>query len=116
MLLARAGVDLNAKDPNGLTALMYALTYGEMTGQDPRIAVVLVRLGADINAKDPNGATPLMYATQSANAPVLIFAFTKAGADAKAKDNSGKTALDYAKQNPKLVGTDAYKALEKASL
>jgi hypothetical protein len=47
---------------------------------------------------------------------VLIFAFTKAGADAKAKDNSGKTALDYAKQNPKLVGTDAYKALEKASL
>ena len=114
-LLARAGTDLSEKDANGMDALLYALSYGEMNHQDARIAVALVRVGANINTKDPRGMTPLMFAIGSANAPSLIFAFLGSGADAKIKDGTGKTALDYARENPKLKGSDAIKALEKAT-
>jgi hypothetical protein len=37
-----------------------------------------------------------------------------AGADGKKKDNNGKTAFDYAMDNPTLIGTTAYVALDNA--
>jgi hypothetical protein len=46
-LLARAGTDLSEKDANGMDALLYALSYGDMNHQDARIAVALVRAGAN---------------------------------------------------------------------
>jgi len=111
----KSGVDVNAKDPNGMTPLAYALTWGVITGQRPEVAMALMKSGANINEKDPNGGIPLMYAANNGNAPRLIPAFLKASADAKAKDCDGKTALDYAKANEKLSGTEAYRQLEVAS-
>jgi hypothetical protein len=44
----------------------------------------------------------------------MITVLLKAGADGTIVSDEGKTAFDYAAGNPKLKGTAAYKALEKA--
>ena len=48
--------------------------------------------------------------------PDVIVALLKAGADGTLASDAGKTAFDYAAGNPKLKGTAAYKALNKARL
>ena len=52
-------IDVNAKDKDGKTALMYALDSGHT-----KFAKELIKNGADINAADSSGRTVLMYASQ----------------------------------------------------
>ena len=56
-LIAR-GVDVNAVDPRGRTALHFAA----MQGVRPDYVTALIEAGADIEAKDADGRTPLDYA------------------------------------------------------
>ena len=49
-----AGTDVNAKDRDGWTPLLYAALHGFM-----EIAELLIGKGADVNAKDDGGDTPL---------------------------------------------------------
>lgn len=56
-LIAR-GVDVNAVDPHGRTALHFAA----MQGVRPDYATALIEAGADIEAKDADGRTPLDHA------------------------------------------------------
>jgi ankyrin repeat protein len=71
----KAGADINAKDPNGKTPLVFELTWGAMTGQKPEVIAALAKADANINVTDPNGGTPLMYAANNEHAEVLIPAF-----------------------------------------
>jgi uncharacterized protein len=55
--LERVGVDINAADERGMTALMYAAVLGK----DEAIAVLIAK-GADTDAVDRNGMTAAMHA------------------------------------------------------
>ena len=100
------GADMNAKDGQGMTALMLA-------AKDNSIAVVsaLLKAGADVNAKDLNGGTALIWAAYQ-NTNQVVSALLKAGADINAKNNQGQTALMIAD----LYGNKgALKVLKEAS-
>ena len=79
--------DVDEKDNNGQTALMYAALKNNNS-----YVVTLIKAGADVNAKDNNGGTALIAASflySTSVADILI----KAGADVNAKNNEGFTAL-----------------------
>ena len=57
--LIKQGANVNAKDENGWTALMWASMLGHF-----EIVKILVENGADINVRDKNGFTALTEATR----------------------------------------------------
>ena len=100
--------DVNARDKDGWTALMFAAAGGAAES-----VKVLLDAGADVNARNEDGLTALIAAALSGtaeNVKVLL----DAGADASHKDKDGKTAWDLAQDNEKLKGTDAYWMLNDA--
>ena len=88
-LVAR-GVDINAPDRYGRTALMEAI-YADHTDA----VETLLKLGADVNARDDNGWTPLMEAASKGRscAVEILLAY---GAAANAVCKNGRTALKVA--------------------
>ncbi len=119
------GVDINAKDWKGWTALIYAsrLGYADMVrmllyegaevnvkgnngftallyaphGGDIDIARMLLEKGADINAKTIGGYTALMNASQAGQVDMVRMLLDE-GADVNVKTGYGFTALIYASQ------------------
>ena len=65
--LLAAGVDANARNSEGWSALMMAASFNE----DARCARLLVNAGADVRFRDANGWTALMQAVYKGNAPVV---------------------------------------------
>jgi hypothetical protein len=86
-MLAR-GADVQVRDANGRTALMYAAENG-----DPTTVQALLTSGADVNARDWQDWTALMYAAESGN-PTTVQALLTNKAHVNAKtEGSGWTAL-----------------------
>ncbi len=123
--LLRQGVDVNAAQGDGMTALHWAATNADaamadvllyaganvkatsrlgrhtplhvaaQSGAAPVVAALLAR-GADPNAATATGATALMFAAQSGNV-AIVTALLDADADAEATENAnGQTALMFA--------------------
>ncbi len=109
-----AGADVNARDRNGNTPLLFAT---EMLGggadespasKDPAVVTLLLEAGADVNARNEVRSTPLHHAawgkrveiaTNSVDLvenPPIVAALLAAGADANARDNGGSTPLHHA--------------------
>ena len=80
-------VDVNAVQPDGTTALHWAVE-----GDSLEIVQVLLRAGANVKAANRYGITPLWLASLNGNASV-IGALLEAGADAAAASAEGETAL-----------------------
>jgi hypothetical protein len=108
----KGGADINARDVDGMTALMYAAQYNS----NSEVISVLLKAGADVKTKAEHSETVLMAAAMNNENPEVVMMLLKAGADAKAKDNNGFTAFDYAQVNEKLKGTEAYSKLEESAL
>jgi ankyrin repeat protein len=89
----QAGADVNAKDDDGDTALMWCAENEHSL----KTLSILIKAGADVNAKDNDGWTPLMFAAKE-NTPEALNALIAAGADVNAQNNDGKTALALAKE------------------
>lgn len=80
---------MNSKDTLGVTALMYAATYGHFD-----VVKTLIESSADVNMKSKYGETALMIAARDGTVEV-VKALIDAGAEVNAKNDEGKTALDY---------------------
>lgn len=121
--LLEAGAEANAAQPDGMTALHWAIYHGERSaaarlleaGADPRAATrygvspisiacqngdasltgALLEAGADANAKLPGGETPLMTAARTGNAGVVAM-LLEHGAGINATEANGQTALMWA--------------------
>lgn len=94
-----SGVNVNARDKDGRTALMMATS--------PAIIDFLVAHGANVNAKDNDGKSVLLRAASSVvDQADVVTALLEHGADINARDNDGMTALmraSYVMANPKVA-------------
>ena len=81
------GLDVNARHPDGSTALLWATYY-----DDADTVGVLLDAGADAGAANAYGESPLSLASRNRNATVAR-ALLEAGADPHAVKPSGETVL-----------------------
>jgi ankyrin repeat protein len=85
-LIARHA-DVNAAEPDGMTALHWAVR-----ADDVPTVLMLIRAGANVKAASRYGMTPIILAAQTGDA-VVVDALLKAGADANSALPEGETAL-----------------------
>jgi uncharacterized protein len=85
--LLGARTDVNAREPDGTTALYWAAQKNDLG-----IGTALVRAGADVKAASRYGVTSLHVASLNGNA-AFVELLLKAGADANAVTPAGETAL-----------------------
>lgn len=85
--LVQSKVDLNAAQPDGMTALHWAVYL-----DDVETAKLLVKEGADIKTQNRYGITPLYLACLNGNTELVTLLLEK-GADPDAKIRGGETAL-----------------------
>ena len=111
--LVATGTDINSKDDEGMTALMFAAQLGKL-----EVAQYLVGAGADLAASEEDGMTALMFAAQRGHVEVST-CLVGAGADLAAVNNNGTTALMHSKDRNQaniveyLKGAAAVKAPEQ---
>ncbi len=99
--LLRQHADVNATQPDGATALHWAVHWEDLETTD-----LLIRAGAKVNAANDLGVTPLTMAASSGNA-AIIEKLLASGADAKAALLGGETALMLAVRAGSLEGAKA---------
>ncbi len=85
--LLRAGVDVDAEQVDGTTALHWAAYH-----EDDEMVGLLVRAGANVNAVNRYGASALAEACTNGNAAIVSL-LLEAGADANTRMKGGETAL-----------------------
>jgi ankyrin repeat protein len=93
--LRDAGVGVNRRYRNNLTALMWAASYEDGVGIRAAESVIdlLLKAGAEVNASDDRGRTALMMAAELDHADVVDL-LIKSGADRNLRDKAGKTVFD----------------------
>ncbi len=121
VLLDQPGIDVNAQNPAGETALMLAALKGELTGAElllgrgalvslpgwspihyaatgpePQLVKLLLDRGAEIDAASPNGTTPLMMAAQYGSEESVKLLLQR-GADSARRNQRGLGPVDFAK-------------------
>src|SRR5690349_6463661 len=80
-------VDVNAAEPDGTTALHWAVQQNDL-----ELVTRLIRAGAKVNVKNDFGSTPMSEAAVVASAP-LLGALLEAGGDVESPNADGQTAL-----------------------
>jgi ankyrin repeat protein len=85
--LLEQGVDANSTQPDGATALHWAVHWDDLA-----TAEVLIGQGANVNATTRDGATPLSLACTNGNG-TMVQALLDARADANTAAPSGETPL-----------------------
>jgi ankyrin repeat protein len=85
-----AGIDLNAKDADGATALISAAARG-----DAKIVAALLKGGADVNRKDQPGHTAIMRALEHKEDAVADLILAKPELDLNVQGGNGVTALMF---------------------
>ena len=93
--------DVNARQPDGATALHWAVHH-----EDAAVADLLIRAGADPNAANDLGVTPLLLACRRGHG-VLVERLLAAGADPNAALPGGGTALMAAARAGSLEAVNA---------
>lgn len=93
-LLCNEGVEVNAQDMHGQTALMYAVSSSSARIKRAAIAQQLIqKYGADMNVQDHNRQTALIKAVRSNNI-AAAHVLCELGAAKSIRDDWGDTAYD----------------------
>jgi hypothetical protein len=95
-VLLEKGAHVNARSPQGDTALTLALVRNDPTGV--KMAKVLLEKGADPNLQDANRNYPIVLAIRYGREDLVSLLLDK-GADFHIRDVSGTSLQDIAKQN-----------------
>lgn len=69
-ILITQGVDINTKNADGMTALMFAARQGLI-----ELTSMLIRKGTDVNAKDNYGKTALLFAAHNGCTDIVSVLF-----------------------------------------
>lgn len=85
--LLSKGIDINARDMDGYTALLFAASQGSKD-----IVEMLLKAGADVNAQNIEGQTALMRAAHFGLKDIVKMLITHK-ANVNIKDKRGRTAL-----------------------
>ncbi|MFA6302931.1 MAG: ankyrin repeat domain-containing protein [Legionella sp.] len=93
--------DLDAKDNDGMTALMMAAKDGNLAAVEE-----LIKKGATPLLIDSFGKNILHYAVESEHADLVAWILKNIKIDVNSKDEEGKTALYYA-QNPESFNVNS---------
>ena len=96
-----AGVDVNARQPDGATALHWAVHHEDVAAAD-----LLIGAGAAADAANDLGVTPLLMACRAGHG-ALVERLLAAGADANTALPSGETALMAAARAGSLEAVNA---------
>jgi ankyrin repeat protein len=92
------GADINARDSDSQTALMYASRHRLNATPDNTIAEFLLSNGAEVNVRSKKkGYTVLMLAASAGNVE-LVQQLLEKGADPEIADNFGVSALAMAQE------------------
>ncbi len=102
-LLSVPQIDINAKKPDGVTALIVATNK-----RKDDVVKALIDHGANVNITDNNGWTPLMFAAEKGHLTTVQALLSAPQIDINAKKTDGVTALIVATNNRK---DDVVKAL-----
>jgi ankyrin repeat protein len=95
--LLSSGADVDSRDREGSTALMFAALRG-----DEKMVEALLAAGADPNLRDANGETALLLG--AGRSVEIVRALLAAGADPDLADGEGQTALLVAaERHPETV-------------
>ena len=88
--LVKQKTDVNAAQPDGMTALLWSAYWGD----EPSVALLLAA-GAQVNVANRYGVTPAWAAAARGDEPGerILTRLLKAGADAKYANADGKTLL-----------------------
>ena len=96
--LLSEGVDVNFKDDNEMTSLMFASVYSNNTSS-LEIVKLLLDNGANVNDKNNKGHSSLMISSEHSNSTSsleTVKLLLDNGADVDAKSNQGATSLMFA--------------------
>ncbi|MGI4790468.1 MAG: ankyrin repeat domain-containing protein [Janthinobacterium lividum] len=102
-LLLADGADIQATDPDGATALIYAV---ESSNAIPLLKL-LISCGLNVNVQPKHGENALQRAADIGHFENVKFLLAH-GAHINAKDDSGKTALKYARAGLAASHNDSY--------
>lgn len=94
-LLERDDVEVNDRDINGKTALIWAV----QRGRKDIVSALVNDSRTDVNAADQHGATPLMYASASGKLDIIELLLQRQDICVNATEAAGKTALMIAIRN-----------------
>jgi uncharacterized protein len=110
----QAGADANARDGDGITALMHAARgdrpeIANPTPTDhPSVVELLIKRGADVNARTDTGFVALFWAARYGHEEVAKVLIAHR-ADVNARDREGMTALKWATTNQQTRVVDLLK-------
>ncbi|CAO3691087.1 unnamed protein product [Rhizopus stolonifer] len=90
-------IDINAKDEDGTTPLIYAACFGKY-----EMAQALLTAGAKTESQDSHGWTALMWATTN-NHESLVKLLLDHGASAQTKSAKGRTVFDFVKNDTNKI-------------
>ncbi|KAI9489635.1 hypothetical protein BDB00DRAFT_842351 [Zychaea mexicana] len=95
----RSYIDIDARDEDGTTPLIYAACFGKMD-----IAQALLEAGAKTDVQDSYGWSALMWATNNSH-EAIVKVLLESGASSHTKSAKGRTVFDF-------VNTDNQKIVE----
>lgn len=96
-MLLHAGADINARDNDDWTPLMYAVRSGNVDA-----TMMLLDLDAKLDLSTTDGKTALIIATERRVKREITSVLIRAGADVHVQDRGGWNALMYAAKNSDL--------------